>query len=111
MTSDPKLFFEVVSPAADVAVALARLTRAMTGDADYYIEAGKLGFGYRFAAAGLAVMVKWEGKRCLHVLQPANGGSRAVQPFDDDGPWVRELADTLRALRHRKAAGQAKPAG
>src|SRR3954469_19909743 len=107
MTSDPKLFFEVFSPAADVAVALARLTRAMTGDADYYIETGGLGFGYRFAAAGLAGVVQWESERRLHISHPADGGPRAVEPIDNGGPWVRELADTLRDLRQLKAAGRA----
>jgi hypothetical protein len=96
MTSDAKVYFGVISPAADTAVALARLLRSKLGDR-YYNEVGGLGFGFTFFADDTAaIVVDWQGKRVLQVTQPGQDDlPRAVQPFEEGGPWIAELTQTL----------------
>ena len=64
MTDDLKVYSEVISPAADVAVALDRIFREILGRAEYYAEGSGLGFGYRIGPAGeLRIVVDWQDKR------------------------------------------------
>jgi hypothetical protein len=113
MTNDPKDPFEAISPAADTAVALARLFQARSGSLSYYAQSGGLGFGYMLEASGeLRVVVEWQGRRCLQVTQPPQSGAlRVIQPFDEGGPWIQELTDTLRDLEQVGAAERAEPSG
>jgi hypothetical protein len=104
--------YEIISPAADVAVALARLLRGdlARGEA-YYAEAGGLGFGYTAADGQLAIVVDWQGTRCLQVVaHEAQDFPRIVQPFNDGGEWIREMRDSLRDLQQVVAARR-PPAG
>ena len=93
----------VISAAADVAVAMARLIISMRDEhRSYYAEVGGLGFGYIAEDRGqLAIIVDWQGARRLQVLLPnaAEDHPRIVRPFDDGGPWIRGMADTLRGLQ------------
>ena len=113
MTDDPEACSEAIGPAADTAVALARLFQARSGSLSYYAQADGLGFGYELEASGeLRVVVEWQGRRCLQVTQPPqSGASRVVQPFDNGGSWIKELTDTLRDLEQIVAAERAEPSG
>jgi hypothetical protein len=103
MAADPKTYAEAIIPAADVAVSLARLMHAETGQLSHYVEEGGLGFGFEVEATGtLSIMIEWQGSHRMHIRQPANAGlPRLVQTLDDDGPWIKEMTDALRALEER----------
>jgi hypothetical protein len=100
-------YFNVIAPAADVAVALARLLHnELSGPDTYYCEAGGLGFGYTFATDGeLRMVIDWQGERVLQVALPdaRHDLPRVVQPFDGGGPWITEMAESLRDIK--QAAG------
>ena len=113
MTDDAKAPFEAISPAADTALALARLFQARSGSLSYYAQSGGLGFGYEIKASGeLRVVVEWQGRLCLQVTQPPQPGAlRVVQPFDVSDPWIQELTETLRDLEQVGAAERGEPSG
>lgn len=96
-----------------MAVDLARLIHANTGQMSYHTELGSLSFGFVAGAVGsLSIAVNWQGLRRLQIRQPASQVlPRVVEPLDDDGLWVAEVMDTLGDLRRFIEARGARSGG
>ena len=84
-----------ISPAVDIAVALACLVHEMTGENTSYLGSGGLVLGYEFTSNNqLRIDVDWQGVRVLQVALPL---------VDESGPWIAEMANTLGDLRQATA--------